>query len=225
MPKIAICFAGLPRLTSETETTWQRFIDKFEADVFVHTWLVSPNTSDIINRQVVKILRPKLLITEPAKTFNVARYESRRIYPHRSEPPNVLSMWYSIKESINLCLNYNIEKQINYDIVCRARMDWWCPNLEILENVTNTITIPDDPGLSGHRFKFKNIPYTAHNDQFGYGKPELMSMYATTFDHIPFLYTDELVDFCSELFLTSNLINYNIPVTHQKNLKYRMSRL
>jgi hypothetical protein len=223
VPKIAICFAGLPRLTPDTEITWQRFIDRFEADVFVHTWLVSPNTTETVNRQIVKVLNPKLLITEPAKSFNIARYNSR-IYPHRSEPQNVLSMWYSIKESINLCLNYNKEKQINYDIICRTRMDWWCSNLELIDDINDTITVPDDPGLSGHRFKYRNIQYTAHNDQFGYGKPNLMSMYATTFDHIPFLYTDEIVDFCSELFLTSNLISYNIPITYQKHLNYRMSR-
>ena len=86
------------------------------------------------------------------------------------------------------------------------------------------ITVPDDPGLGGHRFKYKGLEYIAHNDQFGYGKPEHMALYADTFNQIPFLYAIEYVDFCSELYLTSNLLSYNVPIEYQKGLSYRILR-
>ena len=222
MHRIAICFAGLPRLIPKTEESWRKFINKYDADVFVHTWLMNNTSRELTNKNIVNALNPKQLLTEPTKKFNTALFQDR-IYPHRSEPQNVLSMWYSIRESINLCLNYSRSTNKSYDIICRARMDWHCDNLEVFQN-DDAITVPDDPGLSGHRFKYRNQTYTAHNDQFGYGKPEHMAVYADTFNQIPFLYIDEWIGFCSELFLTSNLLQHSIPIAYQKNLLYRITR-
>ena len=222
VPKVAVCFAGLPRLIPETEKTWRDFIERYDADVFVHTWLLDGVSRELTNKHVINVLSPKQLLTEPARNINTSLYRTR-IYPHRSEPKNVLSMWCSIKESINLCLNYSKETGTRYDIICRARMDWWCNNLELYQN-DNAITVPDDPGLGGHRFKYKGLEYIAHNDQFGYGKPEHMALYADTFNQIPFLYAIEYVDFCSELYLTSNLLSYNVPIEYQKGLSYRILR-
>ena len=220
VPKIAICFAGLPRIKSETEITWRKFIERYDADVFVHTWLLDGISRDQVNKQIVNSLAPTLLLTEQSRKFNTSLY-SERIWPHRSEPTNVLSMWYSIKESINLCLTYSNETNIKYDIICRARFDWLCDNLELQQN-DNAITVPNDVGLSGHRFKYKGRAYTAHNDQFGYGNPEYMALYADTFNQIPFLYANEYMGFCSELFLTSNLLSHNILIEYQKGLNYRI---
>lgn len=222
MPKVAVCFAGLPRLIPETEQSWRKFIEKYNADVFIHTWLVDHASRELVNKQIVNVLQPHQLVTEPAKKLNIALYQDR-IYPHRSEPKNVLSMWYSIRESINLCLTYSKSTDTNYDIICRARMDWLCNDLELFQN-DDAVTVPDDPGLSGHKFKYRNVTYTAHNDQFGYGKPEYMAVYADTFNQIPMLYAKEWMGFCSELFLTSNLMGHNIPISYQKNLNYRIAR-
>jgi len=223
MSRVAVCFAGLPRLIPETEESWRRFIGLYNADVFVHTWLVDNSSRELTNKQIVNVLSPKQLLTEPTKKLNISLYQDR-IYPHRSEPKNVMSMWYSIRESINLCLNYSASTNKKYDIICRARMDWHCNNLEVIQD-NDSITVPDDPGLSGHVFKYKNVRYVAHNDQFGYGKPEHMSIYADTFNQIPNLYAGEYIGFCSELFLTTNLISHNIPIKYQKNLNYRIARL
>jgi hypothetical protein len=220
--KVAICFAGMPRLITETELSWQKFISLYNADVFVHTWLIDPTKRNITNEKIVNALNPKLLFAEEVKNFNTARY-SERVWPHRSEPKNVLSMWYSIRETINLCFTYCKDTNIKYDIICRARMDWWCDNLELYQN-DNAITVPDDPGLNGHNFKYNSLNYIGHNDQFGYGNPKMMAVYADTFNRIPWLYAENGVDFCSELLLTSNLISNNIPVVYQKNLLYRILR-
>jgi len=124
-------------------------------------------------------------------------------------------MWYSIKRSVELALNWD-----QYDIVCRARFDWWCESIEL--ETHSGLTVPDDPGLGGHHFTYRGVHFIAHNDQFGYGPPDVMQTYATTFDRIPWLYSDDGVDFCSELFLTANMISYNIPVAYQMNMNYRI---
>lgn len=216
-PRIAVCFAGLPRLTAATESTWKRFVERYDADVFVHTWLSSPSERSSVNERICNALHPKQMMTEPVRAFNTARFDER-IWPHRSQPGNVLSMWYSISESMRLCR----ESGTSYDVICRARFDWWCPNLEI--ELSNGLTVPDDPGLSGHHFTYKGQPFVGHNDQFGYGSPEIMDIYSSTFDRIPWLYSDDGVDFCSELFLTANMISAGIRVNHQKNLTYRILR-
>ena len=219
MSKVAVCFAGLPRLHATTVPLWERFISCYNADVFVHTWLEPTAIRDQVVEKICKHFAPKQLMLEPAKLFNIARY-NERIWPHRSHPGNVISMWHSIKSSIGLCTAWQSATNSNYDIICRARFDWWCPNL-ILEQNEN-LTVPDDPGLSGHNFTYKGTPYVGHNDQFGYGNTKIMQEYAATVDRIPWLYSDDGVDFCSELFLTANMISKKIPVHYQLGLNYRI---
>ena len=216
MVKIAICFAGLPRFIPESIASWNNFIRKYNADVFVHTWINNDFMRYETCKKITEAVSPKLIIADIPKHFNTAIYQNR-IWAYRSEPANVLSMWYSINQSINASfLNYS-----NYDIICRARLDWWCQNLELIETEFK-ITVPNDPGLSSHHFKYNNIPYVAHNDQFAYGSPILMKKYANTFNKIPMLYTKHGVDFCSELFLTANLISEKVEVQYQQDLNYRI---
>ncbi len=214
MSRVAVCFAGLPRLNRSTVAKWQQFISKYNADVFVHTWQENNAVRSQIVKNIAESFEPKQLLIEPTKQFNTARF-NERIWPHRSQPRNVISMWYSIKRSIELALDWE-----QYDIVCRARFDWWCEHIEI--EINDGLTVPDDPGLSGHHFRYKGDHYIAHNDQFGYGPVDVMQAYSTTFDRIPWLYSDDGVDFCSELFLTANMISYNIPITYQMNMNYRI---
>jgi hypothetical protein len=214
MPRVAVCFAGLPRLNHATVVKWQQFINKYNADVFVHTWQETTAIRPQIVNHIAEAFAPKQLIIEPVRQFNTARF-STRIWPHRSQPGNVLSMWYSISRSVGAALNWD-----QYDIVCRARFDWWCDSIELTD--CTGLTVPDDPGLSGHHFTYKGEHYIAHNDQFGYGSADVMQTYASTYDRIPWLYSDDGVDFCSELFLTANMISYNIPVTYQQNMNYRI---
>lgn len=215
MLRVAVCFAGLPRLNQSTVPKWQQFISRYNADVFVHSWQEPTADKSRIVQQISAEFAPRQLCIEPIKTFNTARF-TERIWPHRSQPSNVLSMWYSIKNSIKLCTDWADD----YDIVCRARFDWWCDNIQL--EPTDGVTVPDDPGLSGHHFTYNNTQYVGHNDQFGYGSHTAMQAYASTHDRIPWLYSDNGVDFCSELFLTANLISYNIPVTYQTNMTYRI---
>ena len=214
--RVAVCFSGFPRLTPETEKTWKNFIHKYNADVFVHTWAINQYIRENISKNIVKALQPKQFIIESSKNFNTSRFQER-IWPHKSQPNNVISMWYSIKESIKLCNQYSQNTGILYNIICRARFDWFCSNLELIDAIG--LIVPDDPGLSGHHFKYKDRSYIGHNDQFGYGSPKIMNIYADTYDTIPQLYNDG-VDFCSELFLTANMISRDIPITYQKNLNY-----
>lgn len=221
MVRVAVCFAGLPRLNPLTISGWKSFISDTQADVFIHTWLEPNQDRDRMSMQICEQLQPKQLFMEPIRRFNTARF-TERIWPHRSQPSNVLSMWYSIKNSLQLCMDWQDAIGLDYDIICRARFDWWFNGLSL--EINGGLTVPDDPGLSGHRFTYQGRPYVGHNDQFGYGERSVMERYSETFDRIPWLYSDDGVDFCSELFLTANMISHNIPVTYQTGINYRIMK-
>lgn len=214
MSKIAICFSGLPRLSQLTVTKWQQFISEYDIDVFVHTWHEPETVRSQTVSYIAEAFKPKQLVIENSKQFNTARY-NERIWPYKSQPKNVLSLWYSVKQSIELALNWD-----QYDIICRARFDWWCESIVL--NKFDGLTVPDDPGLCNHHFTYKNKRYLAHNDQFGYGPPDVMKIYGSTVDRIPWLYSDDGVDFCNELFLTATLISNNVPIFYQQNMNYRI---
>ena len=216
-PKIAVCFSGLPRLIPAATERWMHFLSNNDADVFVHTWLMPGNDRTKIAKDITDRFKPKLLKIEPPRKINLDLYkDSDRIWPYRSEPKNVLSMWASTADSIGLSDSWSGSRGMAYDIVIRARFDWWCEDL-ILENNPG-LTVPDSPGLYGHRFTYQGNGYVAHNDQFGYGDPDVMRDYAKTFERIPRLFALDGVDFCSELLLTASILSQGIQVNYQKNM-------
>jgi hypothetical protein len=216
MPRLALCFAGLPRSNNLTVASWRRLIAQHDTDVFVHTWA---EPDDGTMAAIAMAYAPRNMIVERQRGFDISIYKDR-IYPYRSEPPNVLSMWYSIQQSLLLADRYAATHGVEYDYVARARFDWHCDHFEL--QPFDGLTVPDDPGLSGHRFHHRGQWYTAHNDQFGYGSMHVMRDYGETFHRIPWLYSIDGVDFCSELFLTANMLTKKIPVRLQEGMRYRM---
>lgn len=216
-PRIAVCFSGLPRLVPASVESWMRFIHINDADVFAHTWVMPGTDLTKISKDITDRFKPRLVVTEPPRKINLDLYkDSDRIWPYRSEPKNVLSMWTSVRESILLSESWAASRGFTYDIVIRARFDWWCEVLTLEDNPG--LTVPDSPGLYGHRFRYRGEPYVAHNDQFGYGKPDVMRCYANTINLIPRLFAIDGVDFCSELLLTASMMSQGIHVNYQKNM-------
>lgn len=220
--RVAVVFAGLPRLLASTMPRWQRFIQAYDADVFIHTWEDTAIGRDRLTEQIMRQLDPKSLLIEPQRKINTDLYnDSDRIWPFRSSPRTVMSMWYSINTGFGLLDGWARDKGITYDVACRARFDWWCEEISL--SARQGLTVPDDPGLAGHRFMFRGQQHIAHNDQFGYGSQEVMREYANTYRRIPLLFMDERVDFCSELLLTANMLQHQIPV-HYQTMNYRIAR-
>jgi len=218
MAKLALCFAGLPRITSVSTESWRRLIDQHETDVFVHAW--SDNQETTCN-WISSVYAPTEMIIESQREFDTSMYTSR-IWAYRSQPRNVLSMWYSIGQSLQLADRHAWQHRKTYDYVARARFDWHCDQFTL--EPFDGLTVPDDPGLGGHNFQHRGQWHVAHNDQFGYGSMHVMRDYGETFSRIPWLYSVDGIDFCSELFLTANMMTKRIPVKLQKGMRYRMVR-
>lgn len=219
MPSLALCFAGLPRVTMASTESWRRLISAFDTDVFVHAW--DTGKPEMVRNTLSSTYAPVAMVVESQRTFDTGPY-TERIWAYRSEPRNVLSMWYSISSSLRLADSHARATGKAYDFVARARFDWHCDRFEL--EPFEGLTVPDDPGLCNHNFRYRGQWHVAHNDQFGYGSMDVMRDYAETFPRIPWLYKEERIDFCSELFLTTNMMNKRIPVRQQKGMRYRMVR-
>ena len=216
--KLALCFAGLPRITDVSTASWRRLIAQHDTDVFVHAW---SNDIETTRNWLSGTYAPVQMMIEQQRQFDTSMYTSR-IWAYRSEPRNVLSMWYSIGQSLAMADRYAWQQRKTYDYVARARFDWHCDQftLEPFEG----LTVPDDLGLCNHHFQHRGQWHVAHNDQFGYGSMHVMRDYGETFSRIPWLYAVDSIDFCSELFLTTNMMTKQIPVKLQKGMRYRMVR-
>ena len=92
---------------------------KVDADVYIHSW--EPHLCDTINN----LYKPKAFLYQPQVDFSIIT-ENRNIslpeaHPdfNRRTPETILSHFYSIQKSFELCYLTEIE----YDIIIKARFD------------------------------------------------------------------------------------------------------
>lgn len=204
--KIALCFSGLPRMLKETYPYWMNcIILKYKPDIFIHTWKQDFDVEHTLH----SLYHPIILRVESSKAFDTSIYIDR-IWPHRTTPNGVLNQWYSVKQSISFKDEYEALTTDTYDIVVRARFDWYLR--EINFEVNDYVNVANTPGLVEHKFNYNNQQHIGISDQFAYGSSHIMNIYAKLFGNIPFLYQTKEVDFCSELLLKAHLIENQIEV-------------
>lgn len=196
--KVAVSFSGLPRNVPRAIECWKNFIEKHNADVFVHMW----NTNDNVI-SLLQCFSPISYFVEQPLNFIINDYQDRLI---NSNPYNVLSMWHSIYESMKLIKRTNML----YDIIVRARFDVeFDSNLELMS--TADIIIPGKPA---ELYNYNGETYSGWHDMIAYGNIKGMSLYANTFNEISEIYNTGS-PFFSEFFLSTNLHKHNANVVHQ----------
>jgi hypothetical protein len=176
---------------------WEGLIKNTSANVYMHLW----NTGDGAAEKMVEIYSPVSYSIENFRNFDVSQYTERLQY---SNPYNVLSMWTSISESINLVLG---SKQ-TYDIVIRARSDVEFDQFQFLNN--HGVIIPGKPA---EIYEYNGERYPGWHDMIAYGNLSSMREYANTLYSIPTIYS-EGSPFFSEFFLSTHLYRTKTNVTH-----------
>lgn len=210
--KVALCFAGLPRYVQQTHDYWRKcLLEPYQPDVFIHTWC--DDHVPTLQAQLNSLYNPKCCVVEAPREMPTAMYIDR-IWPHRTTPTGVLSQWYSVQQSIQFKKQHETQHAFTYDVVIRARFDWFLSHVDLEQN--DAWNIAHTPTLNNHRFKFRDQVLTGINDQFGYGSSQTADVVSTIFDQIPNLYQNEQVDFCSELFLKAHLHMNQIPIKEHK---------
>jgi hypothetical protein len=203
---VALCFSGQPRFVQQTLSYWRNcIINKYQTDVFVHCWIDDHRDSHI--PIILDAYQPKAFQYEPPITFDVSSYQDR-IWPHRTTPQNVLSQyqgWYQCQQ-----LRQQAEQagSFKYDIVVRARFDWFLESVDF--EINNCVNVAHTPGLNSHHFWFDGQPHLGINDQFAYGNSRVITHVGDLILHVHKLYHQHRVDFCSELLLKAHLLSLGI---------------
>jgi hypothetical protein len=147
-------------------------------------------------------------LQKPVK-FDTSSYIDR-IWPHRIDPQAQFSQFYGVQQSQLLRRKWEDSHGFRYDVVVRARFDWYLERVDFERNdfVNNART----PTLDGHHFTYCGTPLVGISDQFAYGNSDVMFTYGDMVDNIHHLYHDCGVDFCGELFLKAHLHENNLDV-------------
>ena len=146
--RIAICFSGQPRTWRKCIESWQNnlFAGLDNIDIFCHIWDFNtlPN-SIIVGKEVKNIpvsseeIDELFAILKPVK-FKI---ESAREFPLMKETqvirtPSFLSQYYGIMNAARLKREFEIENDIEYDVVIKMRYDALIRSpIEISQDIDN----------------------------------------------------------------------------------------
>jgi hypothetical protein len=132
--KVAICFSGQLRTWRKCKDTWIHILEhagsRDNIDVFCHIWDFNsvPNSVPGIDKpnipvpteeiqEIIELLQPKKYLVESAKEF--PPFSPTQAITHGP----FISQFYGIMRAANLKRQYEIENDLQYKAVVRARYD------------------------------------------------------------------------------------------------------
>lgn len=145
--RVALCISGQPRSVESGWECLKIIFEKNNPDVFVHTWwddeyldegvLTSHTGKEInIHKDTLKVIEDlynpiSMVVDSPKDVFDGSDNELRRdriVNPKNLENSNNIiynwnSMWWSLKQSIDLKKGFEVDNKFLYDVVIRARFD------------------------------------------------------------------------------------------------------
>ena len=208
--KVAVCFSGLPRFIRECAPYWRTcLLEPYDCDVFVHTWRQSPSQDAQTTQLITQLYQPVRYQTDHVPTFDVTPY-THRIWPHRVTPQAQFSQFEGIRRAQHLRQLQEQVLGIKYDVVIRARFDWFLHQVNL--DINPCVNVARTPTLDGHKFTYDHVPLVGISDQFAYGTSVTMDVYATIVNNMRSLYEHHGVDFCGELFLRAHLHEHHVCI-------------
>jgi hypothetical protein len=201
----AVCLSGRPYGLLECADSIKKcLIEPNNADVFIHAWhnpelegtryRSHPQFPGLVpkdaQKKLLDIYQPKNYIIEPQKEFSIDGIDSVYQPGDKYFVWAIQSMLYSIKECINLALDWNKDGD-PYDAICRSRMDlFYRTPVEFDKLDLNKLNLYDDA---------KHEP-GACNDHFAVGDSRVMRTYADVYPEMYKMYAYG-TPWCNEVFL------------------------
>ena len=226
--RVALCFSGQLRNVKSTFDKWykQNVLDvnqHHQIDVFVHSWFDKNSVGSVyyaaneipnsvqgsdplpenVIQQVYDCYNPIKFELQHQKTFDEKNYNDRRL--HGAVPQNGLSRLYSIRRSIMLKLDYELENDFKYDVVACARFDFTFKEPFLFDIVTHNAVY--HPGYSPHGF---NVCYAM-------GRSQIMDTYASLYDNVDTVFNTG-IHWCDENLARRFLQMCDIPAVDFKIL-------
>lgn len=208
--KVALCYSGLVKNFNDCVDSHKKFIiDKFETDIFIHTWskigsktlpnwyndnysldkhIEATESQDSVDIKyfIDHIKIKKILIEYPD-----IRYFYNKFHDDNNQKFfNNCMMHYSINKANALKTEYESDNNFKYDMVIRCRFDLYFEKLIIENFISNTIYLPPNQNMDVkfdprmlNLLKTQGFSYMP-NDQFAYGCSDSMNYYSSIIDNI-----------------------------------------
>ena len=144
---------------------WKRFfIDRYDTDVYIHSWEVD------IKKDITKAYNPKKILFEKQRTFNVPDY----ILGTEKRKQNHYSRWYSQMMSYHLLKEAASDGAKKYNFVMSARFDIaWKRNIYLKDLNPNIIYYP---GKKKNNHKISDLWFIS--------SPKNMSKFCNLYTHL-----------------------------------------
>lgn len=175
--KIAVCISGEPRTFKYCINSFNRFFYGHDIDIYI----ACRSNTDIeaikkhyapTNINIYSDIDYSNLERKGIKAFGFINKKHGITIPQAN--PNILPMWYGIKQSLLALINSGNKPEL-YDAICRCRFDTFFKSpLPELNFKKDTIYI--DPAYNEH---------DGYSDQFAIGHPSAMKEYFSLFNWIP----------------------------------------
>jgi hypothetical protein len=178
--KIAILLSGQPRQIKIGHESLKFYTEKYDCDVFIHTWFDEQFPSSVYN-DMLELFKPKKILIENQITFDKTGAQDPR---WRTTLQNLLSMYYSIFMANQLKSLYEEECEFKYDFVIRMRTDIKLKRPIEIEKIEKG------------KIALYNWTETGYNDRgvsdiFAIGESSLMDVYSNVYSNIPFYLNDD----------------------------------
>ena len=206
--KIALCISGSLRNFKDTFYSFKEFIlDKFNPDVFFY----GPENKegiDINLQDFNSLYKPLEAIIQPTNFYSTI--------PCKYTAPNIYYMAYNTFMCNNLKKEHENKNNFTYDLVIRARPDYfWFRSLteKELQLAKTNILIPKE-------WAFKIYNECARCDMLAIGNSEMMDIYSSLYQNID-RYGDQInvhpETLCGFNLLTNNVSNIEIerPIIYE----------
>jgi len=197
--KLALCLSGQPRSYKKAfEFISRNLLEKFDVDVFLHTWVGDPSKSFVYD-DICDLYKPIIASYDYSLPSNV---NAHMRVANGSHPANFCtSMFYSI----NLANEYRVKHEVfgafKYDYVIRSRFDFALNKVVDFGSMEKgKMYVPKDaegPSLL--------------NDQFAIADSDTMNCYASTFLFLEQHYRNGVV-LCGHEMLQQQLNKFSISV-------------
>lgn len=176
--KVAVCLSGFPRLLDYTFPYFKKYIlDPLKADIFYYGY--SDIENNISKEKIIELYKPKKYFI---REFNSEveeeiwhKYGTREILNNRlsvQPPMRILSQFFNLYGSNQLKKQYELENNFEYNIVIRARTDYFfyrAIDENELKIEKGHISIPDVWDFGGV------------SDGFAFGNSKDMDIYSNIF--------------------------------------------
>lgn len=197
--KIALCLSGQPRsFENGYSYHYNNLLSKFDCDVFIHSWYY-----DFFDyKELFNLYNPKSALIEQHLVSDYPRFFRYCSY-------NIVSSFYSVYKSIDLCNILTNNNHIKYDWVIRSRFDFainFVPNFNVFSS--ENIYLPN------------SIKSDVYNDQFAIGSFDTMLKYSYAYKNIN-EFVEQGIPIGGEKYVTENIKKYNLnPIILDMNYPF-----